>query len=81
MRAVMGPERGAGDEAADVESERGANEPAIERGVGRAERKTEAAEEDEAAEGVTSVERKAVKRGEEWTETGSSSRIFEGTSL
>ena len=66
MSALRGAERGAGREREEVGRER-----VVKVGV----------REEEVEEGVTRVERKAVRRGEERTETGISSRMFEGTSL
>lgn len=66
MRAERGAERGAGRERVEVGRER--EEKVGSRGV-------------VVCEGVTRVERKAVRRGEDRTETGISSRMLEGTSL
>lgn len=81
MSAAMGAVRGAGlteveREDVAVGRERVVKDVAGERGVCRA-----LDEGVEFGEGVTSVERKAVRRVDEPTVTGSSSRMLEGTSL
>lgn len=86
-RACTGAVRGAGMavEAVDVGRDSDANEAGGERGGVRGEGRAEAGGKAGAAgaldDGVTAVERNAVKRGEERTVTGTSSKMLEGTSL
>lgn len=79
--------RGAGRpvEEDEVGRERVAKEGRGERGAWRGAARADVGEKEGAGEvrveGVTSVERKAVRRAEEWTTTGISSRMFVGTTL
>lgn len=88
MRAERGAESGAGYAGvrdAEVGRERVLKEAVGDRGVSRAERVEERGNDVAGVlvvvEGVTIVERKAVRRLDEWTVTGTSSRMLDGTSL
>lgn len=88
-RAERGAVRGAGRAVVcevEVGRERVLNAEVAERGVDRGEGRVEVewkagAAEGGAEEGVTRVERKAVRRGEVRMVTGTSSRMLVGTSL
>lgn len=83
MRAAMGADNGAGVgewPVTEVGRERLAKAGRGERGVARADSVAGTSREEDAV-GVTMVERKALSSGDEWTVTGSSSSMLDGTSL